>query len=54
MYALTVVPLGSPSLVACAFVCGSVWGTLRIATGSILAPVFSHVIWESVNKRACL
>lgn len=45
-YALTTVPLGSPLLVACAFACGSAWGMLRIATGSILVPLLTHVIWD--------
>jgi membrane protease YdiL (CAAX protease family) len=46
VYALTTVPLGSPLLVVCAFACGSVWGTLRIASGSLVAPILTHVIWD--------
>ncbi|HYQ46699.1 MAG TPA: CPBP family intramembrane glutamic endopeptidase [Polyangiaceae bacterium] len=46
VYALTTVPLKSPLLVLCAFVCGALWGTLRLATGSILVPILAHVAWD--------
>lgn len=45
-YALTTVPLASPLLVMCAFVCGTIWGTLRVVTGSILVPMLAHVLWD--------
>jgi membrane protease YdiL (CAAX protease family) len=45
-YALTTVPLASPLLVMCAFACGTLWGTLRAATGSVLVPILAHVIWD--------
>ena len=46
LYALTTVPLASPLLVLCAFVCGTVWATLRVATGSIVVPILAHVLWD--------
>ena len=45
-YALTTAPLGSALLVACAFLCGSVWGILRVATGSLVVPILTHVAWD--------
>jgi len=45
-YALTTVPLGSPLLVLCALVCGIVWSILRVATGSLLVPILTHVLWD--------
>jgi membrane protease YdiL (CAAX protease family) len=32
--------------VLCAFVCGTVWATLRVATGSIVVPILAHVLWD--------
>ena len=46
VYALTTLPLGSPLLVLCAFACGTVWGALRVATGSLLVPILAHVLWD--------
>ena len=46
IYALTTIPLLSPLLVLCAFVCGTLWGTLRVATQSVLVPIFAHVLWD--------
>ena len=46
VYALTTVPLASPLLVLCAFACGTVWATLRVATGSVLVPILAHVLWD--------
>ena len=46
VYALTTVPLKSPLLVSCALICGIIWGTLRVGTGSILVPILAHVIWD--------
>lgn len=45
-YALTTLPLGSPLLVLCALTCGSLWGLMRIATGSLVVPLLAHVIWD--------
>lgn len=45
-YALATVTLGSPLLVACAFACAAVWGFLRFATGSLVAPIVAHVLWD--------
>jgi uncharacterized protein len=46
VYALTTLPLGSPLLALCALACGSLWGFMRIATGSLVAPILAHVVWD--------
>ena len=46
VYALTTLPLGSPLLVLCALVCGSLWGLMRVATGSLVVPLLAHVVWD--------
>ncbi|HYP77785.1 MAG TPA: CPBP family intramembrane glutamic endopeptidase [Polyangiaceae bacterium] len=46
IYALTTIPLRSALLVLCAFVCGTLWGTLRVATRSVLVPILAHVLWD--------
>lgn len=46
LYALTTLPLASPLLIMCAFICGTVWGGLRLATGSTLVPILAHVLWD--------
>jgi membrane protease YdiL (CAAX protease family) len=46
VYALTTAPLGSPLLVVCALLCGSLWGVLRVATGSLIVPILAHVLWD--------
>jgi len=46
LYALTTLPLASSLLVLCAFVCGTVWATLRLATGSVVVPILAHVLWD--------
>ena len=45
-YAVTTVPLANPLLLLCAFVCGSIWGALAIASGSLTVPILVHVIWD--------
>ncbi len=45
-YALAVAPLGSPVLVFVAFACGLVWGALREASQSLVAPLLAHVLWD--------
>ncbi|MEO8901502.1 MAG: CPBP family intramembrane glutamic endopeptidase [Polyangiaceae bacterium] len=46
LYALTTVPLGSPLLTTCAFLCGTAWGLLRLTTGGLVPCVICHVIWD--------
>lgn len=46
VYALTTLPLGSPLLVLCALVCGSLWGLMRVATGSLVVSLLAHVVWD--------
>ena len=38
--------LGSLLLVVCAFVCAIVWGIMRLASGSLVAPIVAHVLWD--------
>ena len=45
-YAGTTAPLGSALLASCAFLCGTLWGALRITTRSLVAPVLAHVVWD--------
>lgn len=45
-YASAMATLGSPLLVGCAFVCGIVWGAVRVVTRSLLAPIVTHVVWD--------
>jgi membrane protease YdiL (CAAX protease family) len=47
-YALGNLPTGSPSLMLAAFACGAVWSTLRITTGTLLAPLISHLVWNTL------
>jgi len=46
VYALATATLGSSLLVVCAFGCAIVWGLLRVATRSIVAPIVAHVVWD--------
>jgi membrane protease YdiL (CAAX protease family) len=46
VYAFTTLPLGSPLLVLCALACGSLWGFMRVATGSLVTPLLAHVVWD--------
>jgi uncharacterized protein len=45
-YALATMALGSLLLVVCAFVCAIVWGSVRLASGSLVAPLVAHVLWD--------
>jgi hypothetical protein len=45
-YALPTLALGSLLLVVCAFVCAIVWGSMRLASGSLVAPIVAHVVWD--------
>ena len=45
-YALPTLALGSVLLVVCAFLCAIVWGSMRLASGSLVAPIVAHVIWD--------
>lgn len=46
IYALATMVLGSLLLVLCAFVCAVVWGSMRLASGSLVAPIVAHVLWD--------
>ena len=45
-YALPQMGSSSPLLVGVAFGCGVIWGTLRMWTGAVTAPLIAHVIWD--------
>jgi len=45
-YALVTLPLASPLLMLCAFVCGSIWGALGVAAGSLTVPILVHALWD--------
>ncbi len=47
-YALALVPLGSPVMVAAALLCGFVWGTLRLRTASLFPTLVAHLLWDGV------
>lgn len=48
LYALALVPVGSPVLVLVAFACGLLWSGLRAATASLTAPLIAHLLWDQV------
>lgn len=45
-YALVLAPLGSPVLVAVAFLCGLAWGALRATTASLVPTLMAHLLWN--------
>jgi membrane protease YdiL (CAAX protease family) len=47
-YALGNLPTGSPTLTLVAFACGAAWSTLRITTRTLLAPLTSHLVWNTL------
>lgn len=48
VYAAAHAPVGSPLLVLTAFACGLVWSLLRAATGSLVATLAAHVVWDAL------
>jgi membrane protease YdiL (CAAX protease family) len=45
-YTLAMSSLGSGLLMVCAFGCAVLWGGLRVATRSLVAPIIAHVVWD--------
>lgn len=45
-YAGATLPLGSPLLAVCAFLCGMAWGALRVTTRSLVSPIVAHIVWD--------
>lgn len=45
-YAAATLTLGSLLLASCAFLCGVVWGGLRVATRSLVPPIAAHIVWD--------
>jgi hypothetical protein len=48
LYALSHLPAGSPLLVVTALACGLLWGALRAWTGTLVATLASHLLWDAV------
>lgn len=46
LYVLPQIALRSPLLVIVALLCGSLWGTLRVRTGGLVAPFVAHLVWD--------
>ena len=46
IYTLPQVAFRSPLLVLVAFLCGTVWGLLRVRTGGLAAPLVAHLVWD--------
>jgi membrane protease YdiL (CAAX protease family) len=46
IYTLPQVAFRSPLLVLVAFLCGTVWGLLRVRTGGLTAPLVAHLVWD--------
>lgn len=46
VYSLAHAPTGSPVLVLAALGCGIVWSALRGLTGSFVAPIIAHLVWD--------
>jgi membrane protease YdiL (CAAX protease family) len=46
VYGLATATLGSALLILCAVGCGVLWGVLRVATRSVVAPIAAHVSWD--------
>lgn len=46
IYMLPQVAFRSPLLVLVAFLCGTVWGLLRVRTGGLAAPLVAHLVWD--------
>ena len=46
IYVLPQIAFRSPLLVVVAFLCGLVWGGLRIWTKGLVAPLVAHLVWD--------
>jgi membrane protease YdiL (CAAX protease family) len=46
IYVLPQVAFRSPLLVVVAFLCGLVWGALRVWTRGLAAPLIAHLLWD--------
>ena len=46
LYTLPQVAFRSPLLVVVAFLCGVVWGALRVHTKGLTAPLLAHLVWD--------
>lgn len=48
VYALVLIPLGSPVLVAAALCAGFAWAALRTASASLVPPIIAHLLWDAL------
>ena len=48
LYTLPQIAFRSPLLIVVAFLCGLVWGGLRVRTGGLTAPFVAHVVWDAL------
>jgi membrane protease YdiL (CAAX protease family) len=48
LYALAVLPAGSPLLLLIASACGLYWGTLKALTRTLVIPFTAHLVWDAV------
>lgn len=46
VYVLPQIAFRSPLLVVIALVCGAIWGTLRVTTNGLTAPLIAHLTWD--------
>ncbi|MGB5547968.1 MAG: CPBP family intramembrane glutamic endopeptidase [Polyangiales bacterium] len=46
LYVLPQLALRSPLLIIVAFLCGLLWGSLRVQTRGLAAPLIAHLVWD--------
>ncbi len=46
LYVLPQLALRSPLLIIVAFLCGLLWGSLRVRTRGLAAPLIAHLVWD--------
>lgn len=46
LYVLPQLALRSPLLIIVAFLCGLLWGSLRVQTRGLAAPLIAHLVWN--------
>ncbi len=46
LYVLPQLALRSPLLIIVAFLCGLLWGSLRVRTRGLAAPLIAHLVWN--------
>jgi membrane protease YdiL (CAAX protease family) len=46
LYAAAHAPIGSPALVMACLGAGFCWSAIRVATGSVVAALVAHLVWD--------